>query len=85
MLRFRSGVRLQFEKSVKGHVLLYPEGCVDLNESAYQILKRLPTTISSMKESITLKYGRSEGVEDFVNYAIRMHWITDEIKQKRRP
>ena len=77
ILRLGRGVRLQFEKSVQGHVLLYPEGCVDLNDSAYQILKRLPMTVSCIKKSIHYKYGTSDGVVEFIEYATTMKWISD--------
>lgn len=39
--RIRRGFRLQFEPSQNAYVLLYPEGMVQLNESAASILKQV--------------------------------------------
>lgn len=38
-LRIRRGFRLQWEPVQNGHVLLYPEGMIQLNDSAAHILK----------------------------------------------
>ena len=35
--RWRQGYRFQYEPAQKGHVLLYPEGMIKLNESASAI------------------------------------------------
>lgn len=39
-IRLAPGFRLQWEQAQQAHVLLYPEGMVTLNETAYEILRR---------------------------------------------
>lgn len=69
------GVRLQYESVTRNHVLLFPEGCVDLNESATAILSKLPKPLPELRSEILSEYGSMEGVDDFVDRAIRMRWI----------
>jgi pyrroloquinoline quinone biosynthesis protein D len=38
--RLAKGVRLQIDSATGKHVLLYPEGIVELNETAHEILSR---------------------------------------------
>lgn len=38
--RLAKGVRLQFDSTARKNVLLYPEGIVELNETAQEILSR---------------------------------------------
>ena len=38
---WRQGYRYQYEPAQKGHVLLYPEGMIKLNDSASEILQQV--------------------------------------------
>lgn len=77
LLRLGRGVRLQFETSTRSHVLLFPEGCVDLNESAASLLSLLPSTRSGLKRTLRERHGPrgEEGVDDFLDQALSSKWI----------
>ena len=78
MLRLGRGVRIQFEKSTQSSILLFPEGIVDLNESAYAILSRLPIDKRTLHEELcklTNTRPPLEGFETFVQEALRNKWI----------
>jgi len=74
-LRLGKGVRLQYEAVTRNHVLLFPEGCVDLNDSATAILSKLPKPLPELRSEILREYGTVEGVDDFVDHAIGRRWI----------
>lgn len=80
LLRLGKGVRLQFEPSTRSHVLLFPEGCVDLNGSAAVLLSLLPSRRSDLKRTLRDRHGAKgeEGVDDFLDQALASKWIRDE-------
>jgi coenzyme PQQ biosynthesis protein PqqD len=80
MLRFKRGVRIQFEKTTNINLLLFPEGVVELNDSAHAILSRLPAHISSLKRELQTHYNMNdlEGIDDFVEYAKSSSWVQEE-------
>lgn len=74
MLRLARGVRLQLERT--GHVLLFPEGVVDLNHSAHAILAQLPADRETLRLKLSAQHsGTLTGVDDFIDAAIRSKWI----------
>lgn len=81
MLRLGRGIRIQFEKSTKSHVLLFPEGIVDLNLSAYSILSRLPKKKDELHMELckeTNSMPPLEGFEEFVENAKISKWVVQE-------
>lgn len=79
MLTLGRGIRIQFERVGQQHVLLFPEGCVNLNGSATEILSRLPMQRTRLHEVLFNQYGTAEGFDAFVDHAIRMKWIREEL------
>ena len=78
MLRLGRGVRVQFEAATKSHVLLFPEGLVDLNDSARRILYGLPNERKALHLDLCRETGLSyplEGFDTFVDHAVRMKWV----------
>ena len=76
MLRWGRGVRMQFERSSNCHVLLYPEGCVDLNETAREILSHLPVDREALRRRLAQKYAtQPHGMDEFLDEALRMKWL----------
>jgi pyrroloquinoline quinone biosynthesis protein D len=79
--RFRRGFRFQWEPAQSGHVLLYPEGMVKLNESAGAILgeidgQRCVQDIVAELEAAFPQTGALEGdVIEFLDHARQQHWI----------
>ena len=81
-LRLAKGFRIQYEDSVRNHVLLYPEGVVDLSESAAKILMalRTPKTVDSLESELRSDYGidtgeELEGLRGFLGMAQRKRWL----------
>ena len=61
-------------------LLLFPEGIINLNETAYDILKECNNkTIFDIKKNLEKKYTEISGVEDFIQEAKKNNWI-EEIK-----
>lgn len=80
MLRLGRGIRIQFENSTKSHILLFPEGIVDLNLSAYSILSRLPKKKAELHAELckeTNSVPPLEGFEEFIETAKISKWIVD--------
>lgn len=77
MLRLKRGVRIQFEKINNVNVLLFPEGLVELNDSAHAILTRLPRHVSDLKQDLKSHYNVTElsGIDEFINHAKSSSWI----------
>jgi len=74
------GHRMQWEEAQQGWVVLYPEGMVQLNDSAAEILRRcdgrtpLDTLIADLEEA----YGEGDLAEDvleLVNAALAHGWL----------
>ena len=72
--------RLQFEPAQGAHVLLYPEGMIQLNQSAGEILKRCTGTatlaeITTELERAFATAGLTTQVREFVEYALQKQWL----------
>jgi pyrroloquinoline quinone biosynthesis protein D len=73
--------RLQWEEAQDAWVLLYPEGMVQLNASAAEILTRVDgkKTITEIQAELLTKYPGAEGLEqdvnDFFAHAQTLNWI----------
>jgi pyrroloquinoline quinone biosynthesis protein D len=79
--RWRRGYRFQFEPAQNGHVLLYPEGMIKLNESASAIggLIDGERSVSAIIDALDKQFpGFPElgtDVEQFMEVARAEHWI----------
>lgn len=76
-----AGVRLQFEKAQNGWVLLYPEGMVQLNQSAAEILRlcngnRSQAEIVQELEALFDTSGIEAEVFNLLDEARRRAWVT---------
>jgi pyrroloquinoline quinone biosynthesis protein D len=68
---WRTGYRFQYEPAQKGHVLLYPEGMIKLNESAALIgglIDELDAQFPGVPEL-------GDDIEQFMEVARAQHWI----------
>lgn len=75
-----AGFRLQWEPAQEKHVLLYPEGMVQLNQSAGEILKRCDgaRTLAEIVADLEQTFGRtglSDDVVAFINIAVERGWL----------
>lgn len=73
--------RLQWEPAQNKHVLLYPEGMVQLNDSAAEILKRCDgqRTTADIVNDLETTFSASElqaDVEDFLRFAQERGWLS---------
>lgn len=72
--------RLQWEEAQSKYVLLYPEGMVQLNQSAAEILKRcdgerdVAAIISDLEQSFSMT-GLANDVNEFLGIARERGWI----------
>ena len=77
----RRGYRFQFEPAQDGHVLLYPEGMIKLNDSASEILKRVDgaRTVGGIVAELQAHFPEAEGIEEdilaFLEVAVERFWI----------
>jgi pyrroloquinoline quinone biosynthesis protein D len=74
------GFRLQWEPAQQGHVLLYPEGMVKLNQSAAAILTRCDgaRTIADIVADLERTYavaGLTPDVCAFIALAVERTWL----------
>ncbi|SHF35420.1 pyrroloquinoline quinone biosynthesis protein D [Modicisalibacter ilicicola DSM 19980] len=84
--RLRPGWRLQWEEAQQRHVLLYPEGMVQLNESAGAILTLLDgeRDVAALIKELNRRYPQApaeelaEDVEEFLQDASNQGWIRHE-------
>lgn len=73
--------RLQWEPAQNCHVLLYPEGLIQLSGSAAEIMQRCtqPTTMIAMVADLEQQFPDAEGiaedVREFLQDAQQQHWI----------
>jgi len=76
----RRGVRLQFESSQDRWVLLYPEGMVQLGDTALEVLKRLDgiRDINQVIRELDQAYDADTcaDVIEFLEIALERLWIT---------
>lgn len=79
MLRLGRGIRVQFEKKGQHGVLLFPEGIVTLNDSAFSVLSKFPIKRCDLKKEISKEYNDTnvEGFDDFLKECIRSKWILE--------
>lgn len=81
MLSINPLYRLQWETAQNCHVLLFPEGMIQLNGAAAEILTRCqpPCSIASLIENLTQAFpdapGLREDVNDFIKVASTKGWL----------
>lgn len=81
--RVAAGFRLQWEPAQGQHVLLYPEGMVELNQSAGEILKRcdgqrdLAAIVHDLEQAFNVQ-GLDGDVRAFVEMAGKRRWLVWE-------
>ncbi|MCF5045326.1 pyrroloquinoline quinone biosynthesis peptide chaperone PqqD [Pseudomonas simiae] len=79
---WRQGYRFQYEPAQKGHVLLYPEGMIKLNDSAALIgglidgERDVATIIAELDKQFPGVPELGEDIEQFMEVARAEHWIT---------
>lgn len=81
MLKLGRGMRLQFEKITNSHVLLFPEGIVDLNISAHKILSSLPMERDQLHRNLCLSMKMEyplEGFDQFIDESISKKWVEEK-------
>jgi pyrroloquinoline quinone biosynthesis protein D len=72
--------RMQYEEAQQNWVLLYPEGMVQLNQSASEILKRcdgerdVPAIVADLEQSFNVQ-GLEKDVIGFLEIATERGWI----------
>ena len=74
------GMRLQWEPAQAAHVLLYPEGMVQLNGSAGAILARCDgvRTVAEIVADLEQSFGAADLAADvtaFVELALERRWL----------
>ncbi|KPA99077.1 pyrroloquinoline quinone biosynthesis peptide chaperone PqqD [Pseudomonas asplenii] len=79
--KWRPGYRFQYEPAQKGHVLLYPEGMIKLNESAALIgglidgQRNVAAIIAELQKQFPDVAELGEDIEQFMEVARAEHWI----------
>lgn len=77
----RRGYRFQWEPAQQGHVLLYPEGMIKLNDSAAQILKEVDgqRSVAQITDELVRRFpevdGVAEDILEFLEVAHARFWI----------
>jgi len=83
ILSLRPGWRLQWEPAQQRHVLLYPEGMVQLNDSAGAILTLVDgrrdqaAIVAELDARFPAAGGVADDVDDFLNDACRQGWLRE--------
>ena len=78
---WRQGYRYQYEPAQKGHVLLYPEGMIKLNDSAALIgglidgERSVAAIIGELEQQFPGVPELGEDIEQFMEVARARHWI----------
>jgi len=78
---WRQGYRFQYEPAQKGHVLLYPEGMIKLNESAALIgglidgERDVAAIIAALDAQFPGVPELGDDIEQFMEVARAEHWI----------
>lgn len=81
---WRPGYRFQYEPAQKGHVLLYPEGMIKLNESAALIgglidgKRDVAAIIAELDVQFPGVPELGDDIEQFMEVAREQHWIVLE-------
>ncbi|WP_369989319.1 pyrroloquinoline quinone biosynthesis peptide chaperone PqqD [Pseudomonas xanthosomatis] len=78
---WRPGYRFQYEPAQKGHVLLYPEGMIKLNDSAGLIgglidgQRSVAAIIDALQQQFPDVPEVADDIEQFMEVARAEHWI----------
>ena len=78
---WRQGYRYPYEPAQKGHVLLYPEGMIKLNDSAALIgglidgERSVAAIIGELEQQFPGVPELGEDIEQFMEVARAEHWI----------
>lgn len=78
---WRTGYRFQYEPAQKGHVLLYPEGMIKLNDSAALIgglidgERDVAAIITELEKQFPDVQELGDDIEQFMEVARAQHWI----------
>ncbi|ENV32337.1 pyrroloquinoline quinone biosynthesis peptide chaperone PqqD [Acinetobacter gerneri] len=81
IVKWRAGYRFQFEPAQNKYVILYPEGMIQLNESASEIGRFIDgkMTTDQIIFQLIQKYPDAAelavDVDDFMQVAQQQHWI----------
>lgn len=81
IVKWRAGYRFQFEPAQNKYVILYPEGMIQLNESASEIGQFIDgkMTTDQIIFQLIQKYPDATelavDVDDFMQVAQQQHWI----------
>lgn len=79
--RWRRGYRFQYEPAQRGHVLLYPEGMIKLNDSAALIgglidgRSNVAAIIGELARQFPDVAELGDDIEQFMEVARAQHWI----------
>lgn len=79
---WRPGYRFQFEPAQKGHVLLYPEGMIKLNDTAALIgglidgQRDVAAIIAELDKQFPGVPQLGDDIEQFMEVAREQHWLT---------
>lgn len=79
---WRPGYRFQYEPAQQGHVLLYPEGMIKLNDSAGLIgglidgQRSVAAIIAQLQRQFPDAPEVGDDIEQFMEVARGEHWIT---------
>ncbi|AMZ73995.1 MULTISPECIES: pyrroloquinoline quinone biosynthesis peptide chaperone PqqD [Pseudomonas] len=79
--RWRPGYRFQYEPAQKGHVLLYPEGMIKLNDSAALIgglidgERDVAAIVGELAKQFPDVPELGDDIEQFMEVARAQHWI----------
>ncbi|RYU57780.1 pyrroloquinoline quinone biosynthesis peptide chaperone PqqD [Methylolobus aquaticus] len=82
VFQFSPTHRLQWEETQQKHVILYPEGLVELSDSAAEILKLCDGTrdLSEMVTALENKFETTDLMDDvaeFLEAALHNGWIRE--------
>ena len=81
IVKFTVGYRFQWEEAQESYVLLYPEGMIQFNGSAAEILKRCDNDLSVTDVIVALQNefpeapDLSQDVVEFLNVALEKGWV----------
>ena len=81
VLALKSGFRLQWEQAQDAYVLLYPEGMVELNPSASEILlfcdghNTVAEMTAKLQETFPDVTNIGEDINEFLQVAIANGWL----------
>jgi len=79
-IKFSPMHRLQWEEAQQKHVILYPEGMVELNQSSAEILKLCDGSrnLAQIVSELELKFvteGLTDDITAFLEVALQNGWI----------